>query len=61
MLSSISTVKSLSTIANVSPEEILQPSTTAFFLPLPVCFKRKILTKQKFNIILNHIINFAFF
>ena len=45
MLSSISTVKSLSIMARVSPEEILKPSTTAFFFPLEVCFKRDILKK----------------
>ena len=43
MLSSISTVKSLSTIARVFPEDILNPSTTAFFFPLEVCFKSDIL------------------
>ena len=50
ILSSISTVKSLSIMARVSPEEILNPSTTAFFLPLEVCFKRDILKKfEKFS------------
>jgi len=45
ILSSISTVKSLSIMARVSPEEILNHSTTAFFFPLEVCFKRDILKK----------------
>jgi len=50
ILSSISTVKSLSIIARVSPVEILNPSTTAFFFPLEVCFKRDILKKsEKFS------------
>ena len=47
MLSSMSTVKSLSIIARVSPLEILNPSTTAFFFPLEVCFKRDILKKSE--------------
>ncbi len=38
ILSSISTVKSESIIAKVSPVDILNPSTTAFFLPFEVCF-----------------------
>ena len=50
ILSSISTVKSLSIIARVLPLEILNPSTTAFFFPLEVCFKRDILKKsEKFS------------
>ena len=50
ILSSISTVKSLSIMARVSPEEILNPSTTAFFFPLEVCFIRDILKKfEKFS------------
>ena len=43
ILSSISTVKSLSIIARVSPDEILNPSTTAFFFPFEVCFNNEIL------------------
>ena len=43
ILSSISTVKSESIIARVSPVDILNPSTTAFFFPFEVCFKRDIL------------------
>ena len=50
ILSSISTVKSLSIMARVSPKEILNPSTTAFFFPLEVCFRRDILKKlEKFS------------
>ena len=50
ILSFISTVKSLSIMARVSPEEILNPSTTAFFFPLRDCFKRLILKKsEKFS------------
>ena len=50
ILSSISTVKSLSIIARVLPLEMLNPSTTAFFFPLEVCFKRDILNEsEKFS------------
>ena len=50
ILSLISTVRSLSIIARVSPEEILKPSTTAFFFPLEVCFRTEILKKsEKFS------------
>ena len=50
ILSSISTVKSLSIMARVSPEEMLNPSTTAFFFPFEVCFKRDILKNfEKFS------------
>ena len=37
-------------MASVLPVEILNPSTTAFFFPLEVCFKRDILKKsEKFS------------
>ena len=47
ILSSISTVKSESKIARLSTVDILNPSTTAFFFPFEVCFKRDIVSFLK--------------